>query len=263
LFSPAPAETWDYCSILFRLTITSKHKGSPMNTVVTKKSSFPSKKANKRTRRPRVSLQRVFASPGFPDRYFARLTTGSTNAAFGSGTGVAYGRTNALSALSVGATGYIALSSVYDKYLVHSSRLEVTFFNLSTTIPVRTLVVPIDTALAASLPLAVDDDLTEIKYAQVGMLSILGGGHDSMKVSSSASMASLSGVKPFTSLASSFCGYTGSANSANAYTTPTDNFKWYYSVQSANGSNIAANAVYCTVRLMQDVEFFDRLPKGY
>lgn len=226
------------------------------------------KKSKQRTRK--FAIERapsvVFCrSPsGFPDHYHAVLVSASTNQALGIGSTASNGKTLSMNGMSTfNVLGQVALTSVYDSYIVHKASAYIQFFNLSTTVPCRVLVVPVDADLITSLPLATDDALVDLKFAKVNILSVLGGGHDTVSISNTVNISDLLGIKPLTAQCSTATGFTGSPNSSTAYSQPLDKFEFYVSAQTANGANLASNAVYFSFKLTQEIEFFNRLPKGY
>lgn len=199
--------------------------------------------------------------PGFPDRYFAGHETVVKNVALGGAT-LASGILVLLNSLSTSALGVTALRSVYDKYIVHRSRIEVMCSNFLTTQPIRLLVVPIDSNTALSLPTPTDDVLCELKYAKNFLLSIMGGGKDVTKLTADVMTSSLTGLNTVAQVGS-LIGNTGSANSTAAFTDPASKFQWYVSISSISNTNTGVDAAWVSYRLYQEVEYFDRLPEGY
>jgi hypothetical protein len=199
---------------------------------------------------------------GFPDQYRCRIASAATNQPLGAGTGVASGLSIALNAPPATARGFVALSLVYDSYIVTASKIKMIYSNISTTIPCRTLLLPYNVAQVTVLPLTPDDNFVSSANAKLGELSIIGGGHDTNIVESSVTVADLTGVA-LTTQAANYVGTTGSTNSSNVYSAPLVAYKWYAGVQSVNGSNIATAGVYLAWLVEYDIIFFDRLPKGY
>lgn len=200
---------------------------------------------------------------GFPSQMRVTLCETFTALSMGVITAPANGRSFQLNLLMANAAGYPALSLVYDNYLVTGARIEVEFSNTSATLPVRALVIPYDIDTAASLPLTIDDPFAQSQFAETRTVSIAGGGRDTVKITNSVSLSALTGIFPITPQSSTLSGFTGSVNSTVAITAPIDLWRWYISVESVTGANLALNQVYCSVKVFQEVLFFARLPRGY
>ncbi len=222
---------------------------------------------NKKNRRvtyapsPYASILRCLQRPGFPDRYLAGLETVIKAVPLGSSTSAADGFNTVLSTLSSGATGWTALTSVYNRYLVHRAVLVVTATNTNSQ-PARIIVVPFDVGSNLVLPLTVDDVLLEMKYAKSKVCSIQGGGKDVQVVACNAQISSITGLNPVYQ-SGQLTGFTGSPNSANAASSPSVNFGFYVSASTITSTNLANDSVWLSYTLYQEVEFFDRLPAGY
>jgi hypothetical protein len=218
-----------------------------MNTVTTKKFSFPSKKRTNKTQqrknrfvKNRVTSVRLRDFGGMPDIIKVTLKTSIGFVGLGVSTAVANGKSYFLNQGTTGILGWPTFSGVYDSYMVHAARIKVFFSNTSTTIPVRCLIFPYDTDLLTSLPLTEDDTFVEAKYAKTAVVSNSGGGRDSVSVSNSVSVSELVGFQASAQQVN-LTGYTGSANSISVYTAPLDQWKWYVSVQSMTGAYLASN----------------------
>lgn len=208
-----------------------------------------------------ISTIRINSLSGFPQTYRTYIAHANTNQVLGYGSQVSDQKSVFLNTLLTGALGYAPLALVYNRYIVHSARIEVTFANMSTTIPMRVSVTPYNNDMILLLPLPGDDDFVENQYNRKSFLSILGGGHDTQKVVNSISLSALSGIKQLTTQTDSMIGFTGSANSSDPFSAPLNVFRWLVSAQTINGSTLATGAIYYSAKIIQEVEFFDKLPR--
>lgn len=208
---------------------------------------------------------------GFPDTYFTPLVYTQTGLGFGSTTTPGSTRSIALNDPTNGNTvspqGWDILKLVYDVNLVHYSKIKVTFSNLSTTIPYKAVIVPVDndsdniTFGAALLTAGQFEALCQSPYAKVFHLSALGGGKDVITCKHGIKVAKLSGdgMKKLTPSYSRFLMNTGSSNSSTAYTVPTASYSWIYGVLTVSGANSSVNNVYADVEVTYYNQFLEKL----
>lgn len=161
---------------------------------------------------------------GFPDSYFTPFTF-SYVGTYGMGAG-----TNPCSAFSFAATdptknntvspqGWSILKQVYDIYLVHAIRVQVTFFNKSTTVPFKCFVTMVDQddnnyGSVPNLSLVEGTGLTQTAYCKTAFLSVAGGGKDNVTIDFSMRIAKFQGKTKVTPADERNIGNTGSPNSA-------------------------------------------------
>jgi hypothetical protein len=200
---------------------------------------------------------------GFPDRVRVQLPTTGTGVGFGTNSTPAGGFYEGISSPKTVGTplGWAQYASVYDIFVVHSAAIEVTFNNLSTTVPVRALVVPYDIDKVGSFPLSVDDSLCQTSLATLTHLGVLNSGKSVMTIKKRVTIAKLSGAKSITLQSADFVSYTGGSNSTNVYAAPVNVFRWWIGAQTVNGTNLATNIIYCDFKVVFDIEFGMKLPQ--
>jgi hypothetical protein len=125
--------------------------------------------------------------------------------------------------------GWAQYKSVYDCFMVYSSDIKVTFFNTSSTAPVRCAVLPYDsdsTTSGTTSGLFWSDAMTENPYGKVGDLSVIGGGHDVLRLKCHCDVRKIGGLNEMSTADANYRGFTGSANSIVGYAAPTELFNW-------------------------------------
>lgn len=208
---------------------------------------------------------------GFPDTYSTPFTYLTNQIAMGDNTGVAYQRLITLNDPTnnnaIAPLGWTILSDVYDTYLVHSSKIKLTFQNTSTTIPCRVVIAPIDVDASnitqtsgLAINLTTFNQIAQSPYARVYNLSAMGGGKDTITVKKYVKVAKYAGEGRHLSPKNDrFLGQTGSANSTKAFSQPTALYRWIYAVVTSTGANLGVSQVYVSSELTWYTQLLERL----
>jgi hypothetical protein len=209
---------------------------------------------------PSLSCQEI---AGFPSVYKWRYSTSATNQSFSVSTNPSTAFTQGFNYPYIQSSlGWSNLSDVYNKYCVTRSFVRLTVINKSTTVSYRVNVVPINSYILTSLPLATDDFFVDNPFSEFKVVSPLGSGPNLVNIQMDLPVHLVAGLpKPVDQFADQYCGTTGSANSTETFAAPISDYSWIYSVQSMDGTTIPALTIYYAVTHIYEVTFFDRLPK--
>lgn len=237
------------------------------------------KKAYRRKRSMKKAMRKgkiaSFINPvkkgGFPDTYSTPLVYLTNQIAMGDNTAVGYQRLITLNDPTnnnaIAPQGWTILTDIYDTFLVHASKIKLTFQNTSTTIPCRLVVAPMDSDTSnitqtsgVAINLTTYNSIASSPYAKVYNLSAMGGGKDTVSLSRYIKVAKYAGegrhLKPSNDR---FLGNTGSANSTRAFSQPTALYRWIYAVVTSTGANLASNQIYVSSEVTWYTQFLERL----
>jgi hypothetical protein len=213
-----------------------------------------------RTVTPALSCKEL---AGFPSIYQWRYSLSATNNVFAASANPSTANTQGFNYPStLGGLGWTNLSDIYNKYFVTRSFVRLTVINKSTTVSYRVNVVPINSYILTSLPLATDDLFVNNPFSEFKVVSPLGSGPNVVNIEVDLPVHSVAGLpKKIDQYADQYCGTTGSANSTESFAAPISDYSWIYSVQSMDGSSIPVTTIYYSVVHVYEVTFYDRLPK--
>lgn len=202
---------------------------------------------------------------GFPDEYNCHLRYSVSGTLAGAGTSLSTFNSyyiNGPGSLSHTPKGWDVLKEPYESYLVTGFSARVTVTNLSTTIPVKVFVVPVNAGYAGTLSTSSINDIGETDGCYTRQLGVQTGGHDvGILDYPFTKISALAGLDHDVSTENDdFYQYTGSANASSSYALPTNAYQLVIACYSLNGSNIASNSLSITVELDMRVKFFDKLP---
>lgn len=225
-----------------------------------KRNYFPkyTKKANNKI----MNVQKNLA--GFASSTFVKLKFTRLNVALGSGTTVDSTRwylNDPTQNNTVAPQGWNTYKAVYDKFVVHGSKIKATFTNTSSTIPMRVSVTPIQDD-STSTNLNSQAVISQLPRSRIKYLSVQTGGKDVMSVSNYAKVKHLGGMKRLGPENEYYCGYTGSANSVISFTQPPELWSWNVQAQSTNGSNFSSTT-YVDLEITFYIQFFEKLDGNY
>lgn len=201
---------------------------------------------------------------GFPDVYHTRLRYNIAGTLLGAGTGTVVNQNyylNAPASNSHSPKGWNVLKEVYDQYLVTGFKARVTITNLSSTIPVKMWVIPVNDNYIATVTSSLVT-FAETDGAMSRQLGIAAGGHDVaiMDYPYTSISALYGSKKPVDVYNDDLTQFTGSPNSASSYAVPNLVYQLVIAAYSLNGSNIAANSLSLSLELDMDVTLYAKLP---
>jgi hypothetical protein len=200
---------------------------------------------------------------GFPSVYRWRYSASQTGQAFPISANPSSGFSQGFNyPTNVTQLGWSNLTDIYNSYVVTGSFLRVMVVNKSATSAYRITTCPINASLLAALPTVTDDVFVNNPFSSSKVVATAGSSPNLVNLESGFPVHKIAGLsKPVDQFADSYSGFTGSANSVSIFTRPNDDYYWYISCQSMDGTTIPATTIYCSLIHIYDVVFFDRLPK--
>lgn len=200
----------------------------------------------------------------FPDQYSCKMRYSVAGTLLGSGSTTSVSTSfyiNGPGSLSHTPKGWDVLKAVYERFYVIGSSARITVTNLSTTLPVKVYVCPVDNDYFAAITTTLTD-FAESDGCITRQLGVASGGHDvaimNYPYTKISALAGLNhDVNPDND---DFIGYTGSANASTSYQLPVNTYVFGIAAFSLNGTSIASNSLTLTFEMDMDVVFLNKLP---
>lgn len=220
----------------------------------------------KRMARTQKSVSRTVG--GFNDRMFVKLRYCRTGVALGDGAAqgdvAILGLTDPLNSAGFGIAGqspigWTQFAAAYDNYIVHASTIKATYSNLSTTVPIRATIVPVDEDQAGLTAITNTNNISSNRLVKMKYLSVLTGGQAVKTIYNGVKVSKLVGATKLKNTDADHIANTGSTNSNNPYTAPVANYAWVIGVMTSNLTNLALNSCYVDYEVTYFIEFFGKL----
>lgn len=205
---------------------------------------------------------------GFGDRYFCELEV--YDATFSITAAATFARytmnvsdlKNAINGVTDAPSGWNTLADVYNKFIVHAGSIIVKAVNTSATIPINMAIFPSNFE-EISGDLNNYEEWSEYPYCKNAILTPVSGSRSSIIMKHSMASKKIFGTKKLSSVDENYVGYTGSAQSSNVYTVPTEMWRFILGFNTLDGTtNIGTGTILCNIKMKFKIEFFERL-KGY